>query len=228
MENKLIVAAVLTLSMGLVLASTSSAQPLVMAQNNATGSLNNTKISTNGSNQSSQSQGAKPAATANQLEQMGNNTAFLAGGATISKKPNVAQGLSMEQNSTAGPTGANMTAQKQPESPSRSNASTTTTNMTSTPQTPSTSNASTTTTNMTSTPQTPSTSNASKTAGPGSNASVGANNTKGGLAQMNQTASSAVKPTSTNAGPNSSNPNSNNLFAKVGEALKSLFGGGKK
>ncbi len=95
--------------------------------------------------------------------------------------------------------------------------------MTSTPQTPSTSNASTTNTNMTSTPPTPSTSNASKTAGPGSNASVGANNTKGGLAQMNQTASSAGKSTSNNTGPNSSN-----LFAKVGEALKNLFGGSNK
>ncbi len=163
MENKLIVAAVLTLSLGLVVASASSAQPLVMAQNNATGSSNNTKINTNGSNQSSPSQPAKPAATSNQLEQMGNNTAFLAGGATIAKKPNVAQGLSMEQNSTAGPSGANMTAQMQPESASKSNASTTNTNMTSTPPTPSTSNASTTNTNMTSTPPTPSTSNASTT-----------------------------------------------------------------
>ena len=40
---------------------------------------------------------------------------------------------------------------------------------------------------------------------------------------MNQTASSAGKSTSNNTGPNSSN-----LFAKVGEALKNLFGGSNK
>ncbi len=76
MENKLLMAVVLTLSLGLILASASSAQPRVMAQSNTTSSSNNAKTSPNGSNQSSPSQPAKAAGTANQLEQMGNNTAF--------------------------------------------------------------------------------------------------------------------------------------------------------
>ena len=46
---------------------------------------------------------------------------------------------------------------------------------------------------------------------------------------MNKTASSAANPANnTAAGTTSSNPNSNNLFAKVGEALKNLFGGSNK
>ena len=109
MENKLLMAVVLTLSLGLILASASSAQPRVMAQSNTYKSSNNTKTSPSASNQSSPSQPAKPAATANQLEQMGNNTAFLQGGATVGKKPNLSQGLSKEQNTTAGPSKANMT-----------------------------------------------------------------------------------------------------------------------
>ena len=56
--------------------------------------------------------------SANQLEQMGNNTAFLQGGAAVGKKPNLSQGLSTEQNTTAGPSNTNMTAQKQPGSAS--------------------------------------------------------------------------------------------------------------
>jgi hypothetical protein len=73
---------------------------------------------------------------------------------------------------------------------------------------------------MTSKSQTPTSSNASKTSSAG-------NNTKGGLAQMNKTASSAAKPNNS-AGANSGNTNSNNLFAKVGQALKNMFGGGNK
>ena len=90
----------LTLSLGLILASASSAQPRVMAQSNTTSSSNNAKTSPNGSNQSSPSQPAKPAGTANQLEQMGNNTALLQGGAAVGKKPNLSQGLSKEQNTS--------------------------------------------------------------------------------------------------------------------------------
>jgi hypothetical protein len=39
---------------------------------------------------------------------------------------------------------------------------------------------------------------------------------------MNKTASSAAKPN------NSAGANSGNLFAKVGQALKNMFGGGNK
>jgi hypothetical protein len=225
MENKLLMAVVLTLSLGLILASTSSAQPIVVAQSNTTSSSNNAKANPNGSNQSSPSQPAKPVGTANQLEQMGNNTAFLQGSATVGKKPNLSQDLSKEQNTTVGPSKANMTAQKQPGSASSTNNGTSANN-TSQPQAAPTSNAS--SANNTSQPQAAPTSNASKTANTGSNA-TGGNTTQGGLAQMNKTASSAAKPAnSTAAGTTSSNPNSNNLFAKVGEALKNLFGGGNK
>jgi hypothetical protein len=45
---------------------------------------------------------------------------------------------------------------------------------------------------------------------------------------MNKTVSSAGKSTNSSAAATSSNPNSNNLFTKLGEALKNLFGGGNK
>src|SRR5215467_6756186 len=51
---------------------------------------------------------------------MGNNSAFLQGSASVGKKPNLAVGLSKEQNTTAGPSKANMTAQKQSGSAGRS------------------------------------------------------------------------------------------------------------
>src|SRR5215467_4946488 len=82
--------------------------------------------STKGSNQTSQSKPAKPAATANQLEQMGNNSAFLQGSASVGKKPNLAVGLSKEQNTTAGPSKANMTAQKKSGSAGSSSNATST------------------------------------------------------------------------------------------------------
>jgi hypothetical protein len=151
-----------------------------------------------------QLQHTKHAGTANQLEQMGNNTPQLQGNTVVGKKPNLTMSLSKEQNPTGESSKANITAQKQPGSAGSSN------------------NAN--SANSTSQRQAAS-SNANKTANTSSNAAVG-NNTQGGLAQINKTVSLAANPSNVSNSTTLSNPNSNIEFTKLGEALKNLFDGG--